>query len=159
MNKLIEQLRKSKTPGFTGGLFDKAADALEQQALQIADLQRELDNERAREIHSCGPDCTRDGCVNRRLLAQLDQQIVANAALTGENSELFCKLVAAQKDAERWNSISALMFACALVELTQDEDGGYSISASEPVENYLPKSWSGDTPEAAIDAAMKEKSE
>jgi len=34
---------------------------------EIAELKRELENERARDVHSCGPNCTRDGCVNRRL--------------------------------------------------------------------------------------------
>jgi len=35
--------------------------------VEIARLERELENERARDVHSCGPNCTRDGCVNRRL--------------------------------------------------------------------------------------------
>ena len=41
----------------------------------IADLkevQRELENERARGIHSCHDNCTQDGCVNRRLHEELN---------------------------------------------------------------------------------------
>jgi uncharacterized protein YdiU (UPF0061 family) len=30
-------------------------------------LKRQLANEKARDIHSCHADCTRNGCVNRRL--------------------------------------------------------------------------------------------
>ena len=40
----------------------------------IADLeeaQKDLENERARGIHSCHDNCTRDGCVNRRLREEL----------------------------------------------------------------------------------------
>ena len=32
----------------------------------------ELANERARGIHTCGPDCTRSGCVNARLREELE---------------------------------------------------------------------------------------
>jgi hypothetical protein len=39
---------------------------------EVADLQRQLDNERARGIHSCHANCSRDGCVNRRLRALLE---------------------------------------------------------------------------------------
>ena len=53
-------------------------------------------------------------------------------------------------DAERWQKISTLMFI-GNVELNQDEDGGYSISV-DPVENIVAQSWSGDSPEEAIDA-------
>lgn len=56
-----------------------------------------------------------------------------------------------KKDAERWSKIAALMFI-GNVELTQDDDGGYSISV-DPVENIAAQSWSGGTPEEAIDAA------
>jgi hypothetical protein len=39
---------------------DEAAEA-------IRELQRQLANEQARGIHTCTPNCTREGCVNRRL--------------------------------------------------------------------------------------------
>ena len=35
-------------------------------------MQRELENERARGIHSCHDNCTQDGCVNRRLHEELN---------------------------------------------------------------------------------------
>jgi len=47
------------------------------------ELRRELENERARDIHSCGPTCSRNGCVNRRLqdeLAELRQQVLSSDA-------------------------------------------------------------------------------
>jgi hypothetical protein len=49
---------------------------------RVADLERQLANEKARDIHSCHNDCTRNGCVNRRLREQ--------------NAEL-------QKDSARYN--------------------------------------------------------
>ncbi|MDO6385624.1 hypothetical protein [Uliginosibacterium sp. 31-12] len=37
-----------------------------------SELRRQLENERARGIHSCGPKCNFSGCVNRRLREQLE---------------------------------------------------------------------------------------
>lgn len=34
--------------------------------MRIADLERQLANERASAIHTCGPNCQRPGCVERR---------------------------------------------------------------------------------------------
>ena len=44
---------------------------------EIAELQRKLANEQARDIHSCHPNCTREGCVNRRLRAELVKALAA----------------------------------------------------------------------------------
>jgi hypothetical protein len=44
---------------------------------EVAELKRELDNEQARDIHSCHPNCSREGCVNRRLRAELAAAIAA----------------------------------------------------------------------------------
>lgn len=38
-------------------------------------LREELANEQARGIHSCHPNCTRDGCVNRRLRGLLRESL------------------------------------------------------------------------------------
>lgn len=38
-------------------------------------LREELENEQARGIHSCHPNCTRDGCVNRRLRGMLSEAL------------------------------------------------------------------------------------
>lgn len=38
---------------------------------RIAELERENDNLIAEGIHSCGPSCTRSGCVNRQLREEL----------------------------------------------------------------------------------------
>ena len=37
----------------------------------LATAKTELANQRAADIHSCGPTCTRAGCVNARLRAAL----------------------------------------------------------------------------------------
>ena len=57
-----------------------------------------------------------------------------------------------RRDAERWRTLSALMFL-GNVECTQDADGGYRIEL-DPAENMLGVSWEGNSPEEAIDAAM-----
>ena len=67
------------------------------------------------------------------------------AALKAENESL-------KRDAERWRTLSALMFL-GNVECTQDADGGYRIEL-DPAENMLGVSWEGNSPEEAIDAAM-----
>ena len=57
-----------------------------------------------------------------------------------------------KRDAERWRTLSALMFL-GNVECTQDADGGYRIEL-DPAENMLGVSWEGNSPEEAIDAVM-----
>lgn len=56
----------------------------ERWAAEIARLRTELANEKARDIHSCHADCTRAGCVNRRLRAEVERlrAELADAALT-----------------------------------------------------------------------------
>jgi len=48
-------------------IIRKSFDREVQLRARVAELLRELENERARDIHSCGPNCQRTGCVNRRL--------------------------------------------------------------------------------------------
>lgn len=65
------------------GVNTPAAELAKDASAEIESLRRELENERAREIHSCGPDCTRSGCVNRRLreeLAEARQEIADRKA-------------------------------------------------------------------------------
>jgi hypothetical protein len=52
---------------------------------RIADLERQLANEEARDIHSCHADCPRNGCVNRRLRERIE-------ALEKQNAELLAAL-------------------------------------------------------------------
>ena len=99
MNELIERARVKAGVmemgeriawGSDTALIRELADALEQQAKQIEELQRELDNERARDIHSCHDHCTRVGCVNRRLRAQIEElqaEVTEQARLNGMGSE------------------------------------------------------------------------
>jgi len=61
------------------------------------------------------------------------------------------------KDAARWDMFAALWAACTELQATQDEDGRWSLTCIEPVEGVPePGRWTGDNPDAAIDAA-KEK--
>lgn len=46
-------------------------------AAAIRELLDELENEQARDIHSCGPTCSKSGCVNRRLREQCDELLAA----------------------------------------------------------------------------------
>lgn len=58
----------------------------------------ELANERARGIHTCGPDCTRSGCVNARLREELEA-LRKDSALVCAYQLPHCKVeVAKQKD-------------------------------------------------------------
>lgn len=57
-------------------------------------------------------------------------------------------------DAERWNTLCNLWLMCTELQLTQNEDGGYSIIPVEFVDNIIFDSLDGDTPEQAIDQAM-----
>ena len=59
------------------------------------------------------------------------------------------EIEALRAKAARWDAIETLMIL-GDVELTQTEDGGYSIYV-EPVENILPTSWNGDTPDQVAD--------
>ena len=80
-----------------------------------------------------------------KLQADNDQLRSELATIKAENESL-------RKDAERWRTMSALMFL-GNVECTQDADGGYRIEL-DPAENMLGVSWEGNSPEEAIDAAM-----
>lgn len=61
---LKEQARKNIPASFlAAGVLDLIAN--------LEEVQMELENERARGIHSCHDNCTQDGCVNRRLRDEL----------------------------------------------------------------------------------------
>lgn len=63
------------------------------------------------------------------------------------------ELAALKPDAERWNALCNLWMACTILTLTQDEDGRWSIEATEPVDYETFATLTGDDPDAAIDAA------
>lgn len=95
--------------------------------------------------------------------AELERVIgeIANGKRKPQNipMEPMIALIQFARDAEdaaakaaRWDAIETLMIA-GDVELTQTEDGGYSIYV-EPVENIVPKSWEGDTPDQAADMVV-----
>jgi hypothetical protein len=60
---------------------------------------------------------------------------------------------ALREDAERWNALCNLWAACAVLTLTQDEDGRWSIEATEPVDSETFATLTGRDPDDAIDAA------
>lgn len=61
---------------------------------------------------------------------------------------------ALRKDAERWRALCNLWLMCTILTLTQDEDGRWSIEATEPVDNETFATLTGDDPDSAIDAAL-----
>lgn len=60
-----------------------------------------------------------------------------------------------EKDAARWNGLTGLWLASTELLLAQTEDGRWSITQIEAVENNMYEQLIGDTPDAAIDAARK----
>ena len=75
----------------------------------------------------------------------LDEACYSNEAAEKELEQL-------RASAARWDAIETLMFL-GDVELTQADDGGYSIFV-EPVENIMARSWEGDTPEHVADKVV-----
>ena len=69
-------------------------------------------------------------------------------------AELESQLAATKRDAARWDALANLWAASTILELRQDEDGGWSIHQIEPVENDRYGPLRGDNPDAAIDAAV-----
>ena len=65
-------------------------------------------------------------------------------------------LDAALDDAERWDAMANLWAHCTELHLTQDEDGRWSIRMIEAVENTRCETWTGDDPDATIDAARRQ---
>ena len=86
-----------------------------------------------------------------RAAAALVQLLDRIAALEAERKGL-------KQDAERWSAVVMLWLMSTELTLTQDEDGRYSITCIEPVEALpAPGRWTGDDPDAAIDAANRRK--
>lgn len=69
-------------------------------------------------------------------------------------AELTAERDALKKDADRWGTMSGLMFL-GNVFAEQDVDGGYKITL-DPAENLLGVSWEGNSPEEAIDQAKEQ---
>lgn len=95
--------------------------------LLIADLedaQKELENERSRGIHSCHDNCTRDGCVNRRLREELNttrKQLEEATATRGNGvlvpspklKEMQAELVATRKQLAEAQALNAQLLSVA----------------------------------------------
>lgn len=64
------------------------------------------------------------------------------------------ELEALREDAKRWQVFVNLWLMCVEIAVTQDEDGGFSITPVEFVENILMNPLKGNTPEEAIDQAI-----
>lgn len=166
MTKELGELKSAIKDGVDGALWqahtEREAELASVKALynDLAVIQKNtlsaLEAARAREaklreaidahINPCG--CGLKGCefCSRSDVLSLSEAL----SLPHDNSALDALV----SDAQRWAAISGLMFACQTIELEQTEEGGYRISASEPIENYLPAAWEGDTPEEAIDKVI-----
>ena len=83
-----------------------------------------------------------------RRIALLEERI---AALEEENA----KLKGHAEDAERWGALVNLWHHATELSLTQDDDGRWSITIIEAVENAYGR-WTGDEPDTAIDAHRAE---
>lgn len=59
-----------------------------------------------------------------------------------------------EKDAARWVAFCNLWAASTILEASQDDSGYWVIRQIEPAEEITFKALVGETPEAAIDAAM-----
>ena len=87
-------------------------------------------------------------------LAQLPSQITHTAETVAQRqARAEAALAEAQADAERWIALCNLWMASTILTLTQDEDGRWSIGQTEPVDSETFATLTGDTPDAAIDAA------
>lgn len=91
----------------------------------IADLeetQKELENEKARGIHSCHDNCTQDGCVNRRLRDELSaaRQQLEEAQEQLDEAYEHCAVAA-------WNHF---MDTCKQKNINPSEVGEYCSAAA-----------------------------
>lgn len=70
---------------------------------------------------------------------------------------ILAALESAQADARRWDALRRLWAASTELSLRQDEDGRWSIHQIEPADDVAFAPLVGDTPDAAIEAAMEGK--
>lgn len=63
--RLADELAGDQLYGLQRRCRDEAAALLRQQAERIAELEA--------RVHTCGPTCSKAGCINRRLTAQREQ--------------------------------------------------------------------------------------
>jgi len=105
-----------------------------------------------------GTGCKADSLMERiaALEAERADLIKINNKWAGEWDAMREERDALAKDAERWSAVVMLWLMSTELTLTQDEDGRYSITCVEPVEALpAPGRWTGNDPDAAIDAARE----
>lgn len=113
---------------------------------QVADLERML-----RAAQSA---LTEQHAANARLQAERDALAEQLNSVTSMAERFGQERDALRKDAERWRALCNLWLMCTILTLTQDEDGRWSIEATEPVDNETFATLTGDDPDSAIDAAL-----
>lgn len=96
----------------------------------------------------CGDGKTRDP------QSMSSGELVFLANLIADKRRAEAERDALRKDAERWRALCNLWLMCTILTLTQDEDGRWSIEATEPVDNETFATLTGDDPDSAIDAAL-----
>jgi hypothetical protein len=97
---------------------------------EVTRLQEELENEQARGIHSCHPNCTRDGCVNRRLRAEL---AAALAACKAKDEALASEVTITTPSGKVTVPICVLSAAANEALAIQPDDAALKAWLGEPV--------------------------
>ena len=159
LDALIERLKDDAVP--SGGRWQvrqDAAAALVQLLDRIAALEAERDALLGKPMCGyrgfAGPTCcvlVRDHSGEHKYG---DPEQITIARVIQERDALEAERKGLKQDAERWSAVVMLWLMSTELTLTQDEDGRYSITCVEPVEALpAPGRWTGDDPDAAIDAA------
>ena len=98
-----------------------------------------------------------------RLLSEIDRYaqsphdgITLMTKAADRIAELRAERDVALVDAKRWATMAMLWGAYVEVDLRQDETGSWSIACRDAVESFPDHVFVAETPDAAIDAALKE---
>lgn len=125
---LKEQARKNIPASFlAAGVLDLITD--------LEESKTELENERARGIHSCHDNCARDGCVNRKLrdeLADLRKQLSESGRKYSESVGGFKRDLQQKLDDQRSkNAALKAKLAKAQEQLASPYMNGYEAAKEE----------------------------
>ena len=158
---LVERLEQAALSGDSGYAID--AELVQEAAARLAALREELRKaniDAANMMAECSDlsvDIEKYRSEGAKARAERDdaqRSGVTHANYWMDRAERAeAALAEAQADAERWIALCNLWMASTILTLTQDEDGRWSIGQTEPVDSETFATLTGDTPDAAIDAA------